>query len=57
MGGMIYKLKYTFPRKIVKSSVDDARYSMDGRTIEIQRTFLEYLRDPDVLDLEIELEN
>lgn len=57
MGGMIYKLKYTFPRKIVKSSIDDARYSMDGRTIEIQRTFLEYLRDPDVLDLEIELEN
>ena len=57
MGSMTYRLRYTFPRKIVKSSVEDAKYSMDGKTIEVQRTFLEYLRDPDVLDLEVELEN
>jgi antirestriction protein len=57
MSSMTYKLKYTFPRKIVKSSVEEAKFSMDGKTIEIQRTFLEYLKDPDVLDLEVELEN
>ncbi len=57
MGGMIYKLKYTFPKKIKKSSVKDATFSLDGKTIELQRTFLEYMKDPDVLDLEIELEN
>ncbi len=56
MGGMTYKLNYTFPRKIKKSSVEDATYSLDGKTIEIQRTFLEYMKNPDVLDLEVELE-
>jgi len=56
MSGMTYKLKYTFPRKIKKSSSEDATYSLDGKTIELQRTFLEYLKNPDVLDLEVELE-
>lgn len=31
MGNMKYKLKYTFPKKIVKSSVEDATYSLDER--------------------------
>lgn len=57
MSGMTYKIKYTFPKKIVKSSVEDATYSLDGKTIEFQRSFLEYMKDPDVLDIEIELEN
>jgi len=57
MSSMTYRLRYTFPRKIVKSSFDDAKFSMDGKTIEVQSTFLEYLKDPDVLDMEVELEN
>lgn len=57
MNGMTYKLKYTFPRKIKNSSVEDATYSLDGKTIELQRSFIAYLKNPDVLDLEIELEN
>lgn len=57
LSSMKYRLKYTFPRRIVNSSVEDARFSMDGKTIEIERTFLEYMKDPDVLDLELELEN
>ncbi len=57
MGSMVYKLKYTFPKKIVKSSIEDARFSLDGKTIEVESTFLEYLKNPDVLDLEVELEN
>ncbi|MEM7186074.1 MAG: hypothetical protein AAF466_05385 [Bacteroidota bacterium] len=56
MSSMTYKIKYTFPKKIIKSSVEDARYSLDGKTIEFERSFLEYLKDPDVLDLEVELE-
>ena len=56
MSSMTYKIKYTFPKKIVKSSVEDATYSLDGKTIEFERSFLEYLRDPDVLDMEVELE-
>ena len=51
-----YTLKYTFPRKIVKSSIDDATYSLDAKTIEVTRSFVAYMKDPNVLDLEIELE-
>jgi len=57
MGTMVYKLKYTFPKRIVKSSIEDARFTMDGKTIEVETSFLEYLKNPDVLDLEVELEN
>jgi|TARA_R110002110_G_scaffold64434_11_gene178059 hypothetical protein len=51
-----YTLKYTFPRKIVKSSIDDATYSLDAKTIEVTRNFVAYMKDPNILDLEIELE-
>ena len=57
MSGMTYKLKYTFPRKIKSASADDATYSLDGKTIELQRNFLEYIKNPDVFDLEVKLEN
>jgi hypothetical protein len=53
---MKYSLKYTFPKKIVKSSIDDATYSLDAKTIEVSRSFVDYMKDPDILDLEVELE-
>ena len=53
---MKYTLRYTFPKKIVKSSIDDATYSLDAKTIEVTRSFVAYVKDPNVLDLEIELE-
>ncbi len=56
MGAMIYKIKYTFPRKIKSASVDDALYSSDGKTIEFERSFVESIKNPDVLDLEVKLE-
>jgi hypothetical protein len=56
MGSMKYRLKYTFPRKIKKSSIKDATYSLDGKTIEVERSMVEYMKDPDVLDLEVDLE-
>lgn len=57
MGEMKYRLKYTFPRRIKSASVEDAMLSMDGKTIEIERKFSDYFKNPDVLDLEVELEN
>lgn len=57
MSEMRYKLKYTFPRKIIKSSVKDATYSLDGKTIVIERNFVEFMKNPDLLDLEVEIEN
>lgn len=56
MSGMSYNLKYTFPKKIKKSSVEDATYSLDGKTIEVHRSFVDYLENPDILDVEVELE-
>ncbi len=55
MGEIKYKIKYTFPRKIKSASIDDAMFSADGKTIEFERSFLEYLKNPDVLDLEVKL--
>jgi hypothetical protein len=57
MGGAIYRLKYTFPKKIKKVSVEDATFSLDGKTMEFERSMLEYMKDPDILDVEVELEN
>ena len=57
MSGVRYTLKYTFPRKIKSASADDARLTLDGRTIELDRSFLAFMRDPDLLDLEVELED
>ena len=57
MSSMKYKIKYTFPRRIKKTSVEDATFSLDGKTMELERSFLDYFRDPDVLDVRVELEN
>ncbi len=56
MGGATYRLKYTFPKKIKKVSVPDATFSLDGKTMEFERSMLEYMKDPDILDVEVELE-
>ncbi|MFT5437160.1 MAG: hypothetical protein ACI840_001813 [Ulvibacter sp.] len=37
-------------------SIEDANYSLDTKTIEVTRSFLAYMKDPNILDLEIELE-
>ena len=36
--------------------MEDAMYSADGKTIEFERSFVEYIKNPDVLDLEVKLE-
>ncbi|MFK5983192.1 MAG: hypothetical protein QM499_09780 [Flavobacteriaceae bacterium] len=56
MSAMTYKIKYTFPRKIKSASVEDALFSSDGKTIEFERSFVDYIKNPDVMDLEVKLE-
>lgn len=56
MAGSNYTLKYTFPKKIRKASNPDATFSLDGKTITVQQPFLAYFKNPDLLDLEVELE-
>jgi len=57
MGRTQYKIKYTFPRRIKSASIEDATFSLDGKTLELSRGFLDYFKNPDVLDIEVELEN
>jgi len=57
MSTMRYRLKYTFPRKIIRSSIENAKFSLDGKTIEVEIGFVDYFKNPDLLDLEVELEN
>lgn len=56
MGSSNYVLKYTFPKKIKKTSNPDATFSEDKKTVSIQAPFLDYIKNPDLLDLEVELE-
>lgn len=57
MGASNYTLKYTFPKKIKKTSNPDATFSADKKTVTVKKPFIEYFKNPDILDLEVELEN
>jgi len=57
LGGSTYTLKVHFPRRVRSSSAQEATLSMDGKTLIREVDFLEYLRNPAVLDLEVELED
>ena len=56
MDGAMYSVKYTFPKKIKKVSIEDAEISADGKMVTFQRKFINYIKDPDALDIEIVLE-
>ncbi len=57
MDGALYKLKYTFPKNIKTVSQEGATLSQDRKTLYYQVEYLEYLKDPDLLDIEVEFEN
>lgn len=56
-GASLYTLNYTFPKKIKRTSYPDALFSNNRKTMVIQTKFIEYFKDPDLLDLEVELED
>lgn len=49
----LYSLNYTFPKKIKTVSNMDAKISSDRKSVMIQVPFLEYYKNPDLLDLEV----
>ncbi|WP_310991299.1 hypothetical protein [Aequorivita marina] len=57
MGSSNYTLHYTFPKKIKETSNPEATFSADKKTMTVKKPFIEYFKNPDVLDLEVELEN
>lgn len=49
-----YEVEITFPRKIKSSSVETSEISNDSKTISYKADWMEYLKDPRVLDVNVE---
>jgi len=56
LGGTLYKLNYTFPKKIKSTNQEDATFSSDRKTLFYQVEYLDYLKNPDLMDIEVVLE-
>ena len=52
-----YKINYHFSKKIKKISSDNALFSQDRKSFILEVGFLEFMEDPRVLDVEVELED
>lgn len=56
LSGSTYTLKYHFPKKIKSTTAKEATFSQDGKTLIYEVNFLDMMKDPSVLDLEVVLE-
>lgn len=56
LSGSTYTLKYHFPRRVKKASIEEATFSADGKTLIYEVNFLDLMKDPAKLNLEVELE-
>ncbi|MDH7911771.1 hypothetical protein [Winogradskyella sp. SYSU M77433] len=56
-GASKYKLNYHFPRRVKSVSNEKAMFSQDGKTLTLEYGFMEYLKNPKALDLEVILED
>ena len=56
-GSSTYKLNYHFPKRIKKVSNDKALFSDDKKSVTIEYGFMEYIENPEALNLEIVLED
>ncbi|MEO0527832.1 MAG: hypothetical protein AAFZ89_11435 [Bacteroidota bacterium] len=56
LGESTYTLNYHFPRKIKNISAEKALFSQDGKSFTLEVDFLELMEKPQLLDIEVELE-
>ena len=52
-----YKLNYHFPKKIKSVSNEDIMFSDDRKSLTLEFGFMEYLQNPELLNLEVILED
>ncbi|MEM8999896.1 MAG: hypothetical protein AAGB24_06495 [Bacteroidota bacterium] len=57
LSGSTYTLKYHFPRKVKSTTAEEATFSADGKTLIYEVKFLDLMKNPELLNLEVELEN
>ncbi len=52
-----YSVKLKFPKKIKSYSIEGAKLSEDGKSLEYTFNWVEYLKNPKVLDVKVEFED
>ncbi|RDY59240.1 hypothetical protein [Flagellimonas nanhaiensis] len=57
LSGSTYKLKYHFPRRVKSTNAEGATFSADGKTLFYEVGFMDLMKNPAILDLEVELED
>lgn len=57
LSGSTYTFKYHFPKKVKSVNVEGATFSLDGKTMTYEVDFLQMMKDPESIILEVELEN
>ncbi|MDO5968435.1 hypothetical protein Q4Q35_01310 [Flavivirga aquimarina] len=56
-GSSMYKLNYHFPKPIKSVSNEKAMFSADRKSFTVEFGFMEYISNPEALNLEVVLEN
>ncbi|NAS14391.1 hypothetical protein [Poritiphilus flavus] len=56
LSGSTYTLKYHFPKRVKSASAEEATFSADGKTMIYTVKFLDYMKDPEALNISVELE-
>ena len=56
-GSSTYKLNYHFPKPIKSVSNETAMFSADRKTVTIEYGFMDYIANPEALNLEVVLED
>ncbi|MGJ8547838.1 hypothetical protein [Winogradskyella wichelsiae] len=56
-GASKYKINYHFPKAVKSFSKEGAMYSEDRKTVTYEVGFMDMLKDPEILDIEVVLED
>lgn len=54
--GSTYTLKYHFPKRVKSASTEEATFSADGKTMIYEVGFMDLMKNPEILNIEVELE-
>jgi len=57
LSGSTYTFKYHFPKKVKWVNVEGATFSLDGKTMTYEMDFLQMMKDPESIVLEVELDD
>lgn len=56
MGMFEYKMEYHFPKKIKSTSIENATYSLDGKTMTVEAPMNELMENPEKFNFTVEFE-